>query len=217
MAAQTLDAAGFVVVRKPECIATTSPDSSNMLRRPPGKLIYYHGIDRDPWEEISLRYYAKKLPKNISAEYDRMRDRNRAIGLATDCNDNYDRALEILEFSNTGADRDELIIVQAPWVKEGLHTIPIDGLSIEWLGYDCGSPGEWSLILQGCFWNPQPLPTHAERLNGYGLFDEWTDCEGLYVDYVEASRDDSVEPLCDHPEWCSVRIGRVQTANSEKK
>ena len=105
----------------------------------------YRGVDREPWETIDARYYARTLPEDIRRIYETMRG-TEMRGLWWPSSSSRQDARRLLSFTRIHEPSAEMIAIESPYLE---HAVGRDGWtdsSVEFLGVDMVSVGEWSLL-----------------------------------------------------------------------
>lgn len=187
---------GFIVVRKPE-YAKNETLKSNMNI---GKKVY-RGIDRLRWEDVELAYYDRHLPEDIIPIWRKIAQDTAdfsGIKLLKD----YRETKKILDLSN---DWCEVIAIWSPYLEEikgAFHC----GIDLTYLGLDCFSIGEWSVILSGVYEKPTYFTETITQLNKDGLLTSVVECDALYARYLELSSSEIVEPLMEGARATNIKI-----------
>jgi hypothetical protein len=166
---------GFIVVRRPE-YAETKVFKLNL--QIDGKL--YRGVDRLRWEDVELAYYQQRLPSALLPIWQEIeRDSSDLLGLKL--LKDYGKADEILRFSG---DRSEMIAIWSPELETIKGTIRCD-IRLNYLGLDCFSLGEWSVLPNGVYLRRNCFPEAISQLNQYGLFTSEAACDEVFKRYVD--------------------------------
>jgi hypothetical protein len=190
---------GFIVVRKPEY-------ASNGLIRPNlevgGKT--YHGIDRLRWEDLDLAYYERRLPAAVFPIWQAL-DRDTSDFSGVKLLKDFKKAKEVLCFSG---DKSEIIAIYSAELEAIKGAAQCD-IELEYLGIDCFSLGEWSVLLGGVYAKPAYFVEAARGLNKHGLLDSIDDCRAVFNRYVQLAMNEIVEPLMDGARATSVKVFAV--------
>jgi hypothetical protein len=190
---------GFVVVRTPKCAKAPYHQPNSEINSN-----YYNGIDRLQWEDLKQRYYSKKLPLSLHELHRQIKLQESEL-FGIQITRDYQLAERALKLNPEAS---EIIAIYSPELEGRFGVIDGDTyrISLNHIGYDCFSIGEWSLILRGMFARPAEFSLLVNRLNRWGLFENCDDCRLLEVEYLELSRSEIVEPLQDQPKFSCISI-----------
>jgi hypothetical protein len=190
---------GFIVVRKPEW------SSSDLLKpslRVNGKR--YHGVDRLRWEDFEVEYYEGRLPGSLLPIWqERKRDNADFSGL--DLLKGYEKAQEVLRFSGN---KSEIIAVWSAELEEIKGATGAD-LTLDFLGIDCFSLGEWSVLLDGVYLRPASFVETIPKLNRWGLLVSDAESERVFDRYLALASAGLVEPLMEKARMTSISVFRL--------
>jgi hypothetical protein len=187
---------GFMVVRKPECQQAAF---HNVRWRLGDKI--YRGIDRLPWEDLDDAYYQGVLDGALLALRKRLEAENRDLTGIKTIKD-YEAAREVWQAYQ---DKSEILAVWSPELAEVKGSFVYEG-HLDYLGIDCTSPGEWSVLLSGVFAHPELFPLEADRLNAFGLLESEADCDAAFGHYMELASRGRVEPVRSDARPCRIRV-----------
>ena len=190
---------GFIVVRKPEWTAT---DSLNRNPQISGK--DYYGVDRRRWEDFSLAYYDRRLPAALAPIWQDLEQENRDFS-GVEVLKSYEQGRGVLDFSG---DKSEMIAIWSGELAEIKGAIDTD-IELEYLGVDCFSLGEWSVLCDGVFLRQEHFAETVPRLNQWGLLASEDECRRVFERYLQLSATEIVEPLMEQPPMTSISIFRV--------
>jgi hypothetical protein len=169
--------AGFVVVRRPELNSLV--EGRDLVPRLGS--IYYSGVDRQRWADVfDEDFYANRVPDEIRTMALALKENTRDF-TGLDLCGNVEAASVLLAYSNRHEVSNELIVIRSPGLEEFKGSIEVE-CQVNWIGYDIVAIGEWSLIGQGVFRNPDYFSAWLPRINPFGLFNDAT----LLVEYVSA-------------------------------
>ncbi len=168
--------------------------------------VYYHGVDRQSWNEFKepssegiLPLHYGKLLKSLN---------NTSIIKLTR---ELEIAQELLSFSNQEEPLNELIVVYSKGLERTKGSFMTD-LKIKWLGEDVAC---WigSMLMEGIFTEPHLFSNFMKYLNQYGLFDINSPATDRYVVHyhelneqghnLEVFSDDNVKDTLDKV-WVGV-------------
>jgi hypothetical protein len=187
---------GFIVVRKPE-YASTELVKPNMKI---GENAYY-GVDRFRWEDLDLAYYDRRLPPELLPIWQELKhDTVDFSGLKL--TKDFQKAKQVLEFSE---ERSEIIAIWSPEL-EGIKGAIHCELKLSYLGIDCFSMGEWSVLLGGVYVEPEYFTETALQLNEHGVLNSDAECNAAFVRYLELASSGIVEPLMDGAKATNIRV-----------
>lgn len=184
-----LEVSGYMVLRKPEFAVAKSCNLNFRLEQKT-----YRGIDRLPWEDIDDAYYSGRISSELMRVRQQIESENRGV-LGP-------RLLRDLDAVRTVwrvfKERTEIVAICSSELASNGNAAPFDG-SFRFIGFDCISLGEWSVILRGVFYRPDLFPDFVPLLNENGLLASESKCKELFYRYVDLSstNEDIVEPLMD--------------------
>lgn len=203
---------GFMVVRKPE-------ENFDKISLAPYYLpnlspcingVCYSGVSRAPWYELEENYYTGDLSNELielRSELDEINSPNAEPKLMKD----FDKAIKILEYSNTIQNRYELIVLFSDKLSKINGSIEIE-LHVNWLGFDIYYSGYGSQIVEGIYKKPILFNEFIKRLNINGLFNNDEGCIKDYIDkYNKVFLENDLEPMNDLDIELKdvIRIGRI--------
>lgn len=153
----------------------------------------YHGVDREPWEQIDIAYHEGRLPRDLSTLYQRMRsDASRGFWWPTASS--LVDAKTLLHFSSSH-DKLEILGVRSKYLAEAVGRVGTLESEAVPLGVDVVSIGEWSLLramLQGV---PTSSIAVLPELNRFGLLNSESDLVRVEHAYSELCKEGRVEPI----------------------
>jgi len=168
----------------------------------------YSGIDRMAWFDLDEEFYKGTLPSAIQQLRQSLVASNDDFTGMKICKD-LEMCKSLLEFSNLVEPQNEFIVVRSPMLTDVKGAIEIDEDSYIWLGYDCVSLGNWSLLREGLFRSPGSFAEWATIVNEHGLLPSPTLVDDYVRLYAGAAATDQVEEVPVSPYGISpVEIGR---------
>lgn len=186
--------AGFMVVRVPELNKDAEGRGVFSKLAPCIGGICYGGIDRMPWFEIDELFYNGTLPETLARERKLLRKSNNDFSGIDLCRD-LELALELLLYSNSLYNANELIAVVSDKLIELKGGINFDRSRATWLGYDVVALGQQSLLNDGLFAVPAAFPGWEKQINEFGLFSSQDEARAFVNAYEEASSKGKVEEI----------------------
>lgn len=203
---------GYLVVRVPETNFDEQGRGAFPASAPCVEGICYGGIDRMPWFDVEDELYSGNLPADLKNIHDAIKKSNDDFtGLAI-CTD-FQAALQLLEYSNRKVRRNELIALTSPKLSEIKGSFELHPQRVEWLGYDIVSLGNWSLLREGFFVQPDEFKDLRQRLTSAGLLSDLEIATAYVQDYLAASNKGHVEELPESSYGIeSIYVGRVVIA-----
>ncbi len=160
---------GFAVVRR------AKQNFLDDLTPPQVGGVYYHGVARQGWGDVSEPYYDGTLPVHYSKLF-RSLNNTSIIELTQEL----EIAQDLLSFSNQDEPLNEIIVVYSKELERTKGSFLID-LKIKWLGEDVVCGGKGSMLLEGIFTKPYLFSDFTTALNQYGLFDINSPATDWYV------------------------------------
>jgi len=190
---------GFLVVRKPEHANGINFTPNLQIGR-----LSYRGIDRLPWEDMSLSYFRGDLAASLALAWKELEESGSELcGLKlVKCFVDAARVWEHWQ------DQNEILAIQE--LNADFRTDA--DVRLNYLGMDCFVLGEWSVLLNGPYARPDYFPESIARLNSNGLLTSERNCEALFDRYVELARAEVVEPLAIDARPTHVRVFSVPPA-----
>lgn len=176
---------GYLVVRKPEFNRDALGRGSYTSAAPCIGNTYYSGIDRMDWFDVAEQLYSDGLPSPIKNHYDTIKKNNDDFSGILVCQD-LDIALELLHFSNSFNNENEIIAVFSDKLSTLKGTIALLSAEITWIGYDVVVLGGHSLLHEGVFSATDLFPGWPDRVNEFGLFDTHAICDEFVMVYMRA-------------------------------
>jgi hypothetical protein len=161
----------------------------------------YRGIDRLRWEDIELAYYDRHLPSDILPIWRELEGDTvdfSGIKLLRD----YEKTKKILDLSG---EKSEIVAIWSPYLEE-IRGASFCEVTLTYLGLDCFSIGEWSVILSGVYQRPEHFPEAVAQLNDHGLLTSDTECDAVYARYLELASLKIVEPLTERARATNIKI-----------
>ena len=206
-----LSPSGFLVVPLPEIAAHRGYGGGAI----PGS--FYGGVDRRWLSDMEESLYEPGLPDNIERLYRSLYTPDVHSHLNLCCNGEI--AQTLFAYCNRNALTHEIIAVRAPLLAREVGTLPSDGCTIEWLGFDVLAYGEWSLLNDGLFKSPDVFAVFVPHVNAHGLLATPEVAPAFTNAYAAAARVANIEPF--HPPMVydkhaafgtayTVEVGRVQ-------
>jgi hypothetical protein len=195
--------AGFVVVRRPEF---------NYLV--PGREVvprigdvYYRGVDRQRWIDVfDEDFYSNRTPEDVRMLGTTLRNSNRDFTGIDLCRDE-EAASKLLAYSNRSAPSNELIVVRCPEL-ENVNGASKINCTVDWMGYDVVAIGEWSLIAEGVFRNPEYFSKWLPRINPFGLLTDPAAIAEYISTYESAIATGQAEPVA--PKSAGLGISPIE-------
>lgn len=187
---------GFAVVRKPDHAAA---DRYKLNLRLNGKT--YRGTDRLPWEDLDDAYYNESISRELFHVREQLERQNKDL-LGPRLLRDYAEALTVWQAFEECT---EIIALWSPEIARIKGSFQHDG-ALRFVGLDCVSLGEWSVILRGVFCRPNYFSAVISSLNEWGLCSSDIECDAIYNIYSELSLSENVEPLMINPTICHVRV-----------
>lgn len=204
-------ASGFLVVRLPEMNKDfLGGRGAYSAYAPKVDDIYYGGIARMFWFDVSEDYYLKSIPVEIEQAYISIENSNievRALGIKL-CRD-LETAIMLLNYSNKSKPVNELIVVRSEKLSEIKGTIDFDTSKVSWIGYDAVDLGGFTLLEHGLFTAPAYFIEWKDLLNKFGLFSS-SEMAWEYAEvYLDAAAKGIVEPVGPNYEFDAIEVGKV--------
>jgi hypothetical protein len=200
--------AGIVIVRLPRL--NSLPPIQMVTPQIDG--CYYAGLDRLRWVDVfDEDFYTGKVAHDVRELARGIHEANHDLTGITVCRD-AEVASVLLKHANRRGLANELIVVRSPQLDVIKGTVDINW-PIEWLGYDVMGLGEWSLISNGLFIDPEYYARWVPQINRFGLFDDCSFVEEYIAAYEEAVAKGKSEPLAPLESGfprIAVELGRVK-------
>jgi hypothetical protein len=185
-----------MVVRKPEHAIGVFHEPNRKIGQKT-----YRGVDRLPWEDLKLAYYKGDLPTPLLPLWQELKLGSRdftGLKLLT----NYSDAVAV---KNNWHEVSEIIALWSPELEQIKGGINCEIELID-IGLDCFCLGEWSVLLDGVYAQPEYFEWAVGRLNQHGLLSSDSDCSAIFDRYLELARTDIVEPLEDGAKATNIRV-----------
>ena len=237
MSAESRPVCGFIVVRKPWLSfrpGSTHPEE--LLHRLDE--VYYGGVGRQPWGDISELRSLHRLPPEVLATWMSFDD---TYGPEPKVCTDFQLTCLFLEYSNTapGADdvlhslssgtaggsarsavtggANEIVAVKGVKLAEFAGTFEFTAQPLEFLGYEVVTDWGWPLLLEMFLW-PDEFGAFRRQLNAHGLFATAEPIGPFVEHYRQLGNQNLVEPLEPSPSggyWLvdTWRVYRVAASN----
>lgn len=156
----------------------------------------YRGVDCDPWEYFSARYYTGELSSLEKALFDEVEcDESNGFwwGAANDLN----VALLLADISRRAGRNDVLLAIFSPYLANAYGRTGWEESGVKFLGYDLVSIGEWSLLHQLLDLQVDLPKEVYPALNENGLLRDSSYSGILERFYRDQAADNIVEPIGD--------------------
>lgn len=200
-----------MVVRLPEKNYDLTGSADYLPKNPPRVgSVTYSGYERMEWEDVEVEHYEGTLPDDISELFNDLRgqDHNKRYWHGFTLSLDLSVAQTLLQYSNRHETLSEIVAIYSPGLAAITGVTEIDPSSIDWLGYDIGGWGLWSLLRGGYFARPSLFSEWEAFINSHGLFASTSKVEDYIRAYDLLGAQNLVEPRLDVPVEV-FEIGRV--------
>ena len=140
-------------------------------------------------------YYTHSLPDNLYAAYRNIREFHQESLLSYNLCRDIAITQQLLTYSNRKGPYNEITGVFSVLMSSYEGVFDFDSSRLIYLGTDVVCLGQWSLLRDGYFREPDAFIEWARYINEHGLFSPDVPVEPYINAYINAASRDIVEPL----------------------